>query len=107
MFQKSIQGKITEIVKRYANAYNKFMKNQCNPYITEKYLQYLDANKLCKWEMDPKTTNTLVWMEKESQWFFPWEKQMSRWKKNKEGYILEVDIKYPKELHKTHDKRPF
>ena len=32
---------------------------------------------------------------------------MNLLKKNKKGYILEVDIGYPKELHKNHNKLPF
>ena len=57
------------------------------------------------------------WIQKLLTHWFEWKKKVNdfsleknRWadeKKNKEGYILEVDIKYPKELHKTHDKRPF
>ena len=28
-------------------------------------------------------------------------------KKGKEGYLLEVDVEYPKELHENHDDVPF
>ena len=28
-------------------------------------------------------------------------------KKDKRGYLLEVDVKYPKELHKDHNELPF
>ena len=28
-------------------------------------------------------------------------------KKDKKGYILEVDVGYPKELYKNHNKLPF
>ena len=28
-------------------------------------------------------------------------------KKGNRGYLLEVDVEYPKELHKNHDELPF
>ena len=28
-------------------------------------------------------------------------------KKDKRGYILEVDVKYPKDLHENHNELPF
>ena len=28
-------------------------------------------------------------------------------KKDKKGYLLEVDVKYPKELHENHNEMPF
>ena len=44
MFEKGIWGRITQPVKRYARANNKYMKNQYNPDEKTTYFQYLDKN---------------------------------------------------------------
>ena len=46
MVEKGIQGGITQAVKRYAKANNKYMKDLYNPDEESIYLQYLDANNL-------------------------------------------------------------
>ena len=46
MFEKGIRGGITQAVKRYAKANNKYMKDLYNPGEESIYLQYLDANNL-------------------------------------------------------------
>ena len=46
MVEKGIQGGITQAVKRYAKANNKYMNALCNPDEKSIYLQYLDANNL-------------------------------------------------------------
>ena len=46
MVKKGIQGGITEAVKRYARANNKYMKDLYNLEEKSIYLQYLDANNL-------------------------------------------------------------
>ena len=51
MDNKGIWGGITEAVKRYAKANNKYMKNLHNPDEQSIYLQYLDANNLYGWVM--------------------------------------------------------
>ena len=51
MFDKSIQGGITQAVKRYAKANNKYMKGLYNPDEECIYLQYLDTNNLYGWVM--------------------------------------------------------
>ena len=49
MVEKGIQGGITQAVKRYVKANNKYMKDFYNPNEESTYLQYLDANNLYEW----------------------------------------------------------
>ena len=51
MVEKDIRGGITQAVKRYARANNKYMKDLYNPNEKSIYLQYLDANNLYVWAM--------------------------------------------------------
>ena len=51
MVEKGIQGGITQAVKRYAKANNKYMNDLYNPDEKSIYLQYLDANNLYGWKM--------------------------------------------------------
>ena len=51
MVEKGIRGGITEAVKRYARANNKYMKDLYNPNELSIYLQYVDANNLYGWVM--------------------------------------------------------
>ena len=46
MVEKGIRGGITQAVKRFAKANNKYMKDLHNPDEKSLYLQYLDANNL-------------------------------------------------------------
>ena len=46
MVEKGIQGGITQAVKRYARANNKFIKDLYNPEEESIYLEYVDANNL-------------------------------------------------------------
>ena len=45
MVEKGIRGGICHAIRRYAKAYNKYMKN-CNKNIESSYLMYLDAKNL-------------------------------------------------------------
>ena len=105
MLEKGIRGGITQAVKRYAKANNKYMKEQYNPDENSTYLQYLDTNNLYGWAMIQKLpTHGFLWEKAED--FTP-EKIDKLVKKDKKGYILEVDVEYPKELHKNHNELPF
>ena len=105
MFEKGIRGGNTQAVKRYAKANNKYMKDLNNPDEESIYLQYLDANNLYGWAMMQKLpTHGFLW--KEAEGFTP-EKKDKLVKKDKQGYLLEVDVEYPKELHENHNELPF
>ena len=105
MFEKGIRGGITQAVKRYAKANNKYMPDYNQDEIS-KFLQYLDANNLYGWAMVQKLpTHGFRWI-KQVEKFTP-EFINKLVKKDRKGYILEVDIDYPKELHKQHNELPF
>ena len=51
MFEKGIRRGITQAVRRYAKANNKYMGQLYKPDDEISYLQYLDANSLYGWAM--------------------------------------------------------
>ena len=51
MFERGIRGGITQAVRKYASANNKYMGDKFNPNEDTTYLQYLDANNLYGWAM--------------------------------------------------------
>ena len=105
MVEKGIRGGITQAVKRYAKANNKYMKDLYNPDEKSIYLQYLDANNLYGWAMVQNiSTHGFKW--KNGEEFTP-EKIDELVKKDKRGYLLEVDVKYPKGLHENHNSCHF
>ena len=105
IFEKGIRGGITQAVKRNAKANNKYMKDQYSPDEKSTYLQYLDANNLYEWAMIQKLpTHGFSWEKVED--FTP-EKIDKLVKKDNTGFILELDVEYPKEVHKNHKELIF
>ena len=105
MFEKGIRGGITQSVKRYAKANNRYMKALYNPDEESIYLQHVDANNQYGWAMIQKLpTHGFLWKKGED--FTP-EKIDKLVKKDKRGHLLEVEMEYPKELHKNHNQLPF
>ena len=97
MVENGIRGGITKAVKRYAKSNNKYMKDLYNPDEKGIYLQYLDANNLYGWAtVQNLPTHEFKW--KKAGDFTP-EKIDELVKKNKKGYLLEVDVGYSKGLH--------
>ena len=105
MFEEGIRGGITQSSHRYAEADNKYMKNY-DKNKKSSYLMYLDANNLYGWAMSQKQPVSS----------FKWVKNISKideeLKKNYDndcdiGFILQVDVEYPKELHDLHSDLPF
>ena len=101
MFERGIRGGITQVVKRYARANNRYMKDY-DPQETSRYMQYLDANNLYGWAMSqPLPTGGFKWVD-----IIPEEvKELSN--KEDRGCLLEVDVLYPRELHDDHNELPF
>ena len=103
--EKSIRGRITQVVKRYARANNKYMKDLYNPEKDSIYLQYVDANNINRWAMVQNLrTHRFLWKKAED--FTP-EKIDKLVKKDKRRYLLKADVEYPKELHENHNELPF
>ena len=102
MFKRGIGGGITQSVHGWARANNPYMGSKFNLDETVNYLQYLNANNLYGWAMfQPLPTGGFKWVEVKSE-------EISRLAKLKsKGYLLEVDVKYPKELHNSHNDLPF
>ena len=99
--EKGTRSGVSYIAKRYAKANNKYMcdydSNKSSTFIT-----YLDKNNLYGWAM----SEYLPYRE------FEWLKNFDELdvmpidKKSDVGYILEFDLKYPKELHELHNDYP-
>ena len=110
MVEEGIRGGICHSIHRYAKANNKYMKyynkNIESSYIQYLDIQYLDANNLYGWAMSQKLPrNNFRWVEDTS---IINEDFIKNYKENSyKGYILEVDVKYPKKIHDLHSDLPF
>ena len=105
MIEKGIRGGICHAIHRYAKANNKYIKNyDKNKELS--YLMYLDANNLYGWAMSQKLpVNNFKWKTNMSRFDTDFIKNYDE--DSKEGYILKVDIEYPKDLHDLHSDLPF
>ena len=102
MFERGIRGGITQVVHKYASANNKYMRDRFNPKSESSYLQYLDANIWYGWTMSqPLPTGGFKWVDVN-----PNEISELATRTDK-GYILVVDVSYPKDLHNSHNDLPF
>ena len=105
MFEKGIRGGITQAVRRYAKANNKYMGELYKPDDERSYLQDLDANNLYGWAMsEALPTHGFKWVKNVEE--FTAKRITKLAKKNKHGYLLEVDVDYPEELHEKHNELP-
>ena len=104
MVEEGIRGGICHSIQRYAKANNKYMKG-FNNNEESSYIQYLDANNLYGWAMSKKLpTNGFKWIDNNKIN----EDFIKNYNKNDtKGYILEVDVEYPKRLHELHSDLPF
>ena len=69
------------------------------------YIQHLDANNLYGWAISEKLpVNGFKWIDNNEIN----EEFIKKYNENNnKGYILEVDVKYPKRLHELHSDLPF
>jgi len=99
---RGMRGGISMVGKRHAKANNPLVERY-NPAELTNYITYLDANSLYGWAMSlhlPKSG--FHWKR-----VMPTEEQIMKMKWNaKKGWILEVDLKCPEELHDAHNSYP-
>ncbi|XP_051165642.1 uncharacterized protein LOC127284297 [Leptopilina boulardi] len=103
MFVESgIRGGISQCCNRYAKANNPYMEKFDKAEDTS-YIMYFDANNLYGWAMAQSLPyGGFKWVENVDDAFnfnLPDDSPI--------GYILEVDLEYPKEIHDTHKDMPF
>ena len=102
MFERAIRGGITQAIHKYASANNPYMGDKFNPNKGTTYLQYLDANNLYSWAMSqPLPTGGYKWVDIDPRDVPELATQINK------GYLLEVDVSYPRELHDLHNGLPF
>ena len=97
---KGIRGSISYIAKRHSKANNKYMEDYDNDKESV-FIMYLDANNLYGWTMTQYLPyGRFKWLSKKEINKF----NLSLIKENSsDGYILEVDLEYPSELHDLHN----
>ncbi|XP_050503415.1 uncharacterized protein LOC126882493 [Diabrotica virgifera virgifera] len=99
-YERGIRGGISQCCNRMGEANNKYMMNY-DPSKPSKYLMYLDVNNLYGWAMsEPLPYGGFHWDDTNID-------VMSIPDDAKEGYILEVDLSYPENLHDYHKDLPF
>ena len=80
-----------------------------DPNRESSYLQYLNTNNLYGWAMSqPLPSNKFKWVDIKPSQGEAVQTQISTLVASKiKGYLLEVDIKYPTDLHNSHNDLPF
>jgi len=100
--ERGMRGGISMVSKRYAKANNPQVPGY-DPGEPKSYIMYLDANNLYGWAMSkPLPKRGFKWKR-----VMPTEEEILKKKENaKNGWILEVDLEYPEELHGEHNSYP-
>ena len=99
--EKWLKGGISYIAKRYSKANNKYIKHY-DPTKPSIYISYLDMNNLYGWAMSRYLPyGGFKWLTN-----VDWFDVNSVSEKSAIGYIFEVDLEYPDELHILHANYP-
>ena len=84
---------------------HKYMPNYDSQPLSS-YLMYLDANNLYGWAMCKKLPlNGFLWAKNLDKYRSDFIKSYNE--NSDLGYLLEVDVSYPKHLHELHRDLPF
>ena len=101
MIEKGLRGGVCQVSRKHVTANNKYMKTY-NKDVVSSYISYLDANNLYGVGMTQKLPYA----------YFQWSDDMHgaedvlNYTNGDYGYILDVDLVYPKELHDLHADYP-
>ena len=100
MFEKGLRGGISPAIHRYAKANNKYMSNYDSQQLSS-FLMHLDANDLYGWPMCKKLPiGGFMWAKNLKKYTSDFTKNYDE--NSDLGYLLEVDVNYPKHLHELH-----
>ena len=102
LIEKGMRGGISYLAKRHSKTNNKYM--ECYDSSKEgKYITYLDANNLYGWVMSQYLPYSgFKWLNKKESEFC-----LNSIRENSSiGYMLEVNLEYPSELHDLHNDYP-
>lgn len=103
-FKQGIRGGISTCITRKSEANNQFIEG-FDPSKDKKFIVYLDATNLYGYAMSQYLP------EKDFVWLSPEEIQkidiLSLSSTSSVGYILEVDLEYPENIHDLHNELPF
>ena len=101
MMEKGIRGGISVISQKYAKANNPYVEGY-DPSQPTNYQMYYDANNLYGWAMSqPLPEKLFDWV--------PEPEKIDLLKvaaDSEKGYIAEVDLEYPPEIHEEHNDYP-
>jgi len=101
MIESGLRGGMVQVSKKHVKANNKYMDSY-NENVVSSYINYLDANNLYGLAMAKKLPYAnLEWSDDIKNTF-----DVLNYKDDDEGYFLEVDLTYPKELHDLHSDYP-
>ena len=105
MIEREISGGICHAILTYAKANNKYMKVY-NKDEEKSFLQYDDANNIYRWAMSqPLSVDDFKWVKNVSKIEEDFVKNYDE--DSDKGYILEVDVEYPKNVHGLHSNLQF
>ncbi|XP_033726725.1 uncharacterized protein LOC117316295 [Pecten maximus] len=99
--EKGLRRGVSMISHRFAKANNKYVP-EYDSNKPDEYIMYLDANNLYGWAMSqPLPTHDFEWIDANDDF------DVTKIADNSDkGYILEVDMEYPEDLHDLHNDYP-
>lgn len=103
--EKGIRGGVAQIMQRYAKANNRYMQ-EYNKTLENSFLWYIDSNSLYAYVMQQHKLpiKGFKWMSREEINTFDVLRLPDD---GEEGYILEVSLEYPEELHDIEAHKDF
>ena len=107
MFEEGTRQEMCQVTYRYDKANNKYMMDY-DKNKESSFLIYDDANNLYGWSVFKKLpVSDFEWIEKDDISELDDDFMKSYDEDDDIGYYLEVDVEYPRNLHKLHSDLPF